>query len=383
MTVERAVLAALLTAAGVPAMGQTKLAELPLEVLAYKSDLIVVGQVLQVGKPTERELALPGAGEPLKGWFADHKVRIERVLKQAEAAAPESADKAPPPEGSQTAAPAADHLATQPAAGVDITVLAKAPAPREQGIGVLSGEARQYPRLVEKSRYVLLLNRLAGQAEYYLPAEAGRYRPALRPEISAVEKAARVEDWPWGQAMEGLSIALVLTKPVVEYQRQQIIAGPSGEKGPALERIGGVQLQAVVALRNGSAQPITLNLYPGDRFLSVVAAGADGKAVEHDFYKYAPAARLPVFAAKHTAVIAPGQVLFVGPEGPGEQGIAISMPLAPGRWPIRAAYSSQRQAGEGEEPKLWTGRIQSAPAQLEVRQPPGSPGPGAGRRPLS
>ena len=63
------ILSALLAAAAGQAAGQTKLAEIPLEVLAYKGELIVVGRVLEVGRPAEQELSLPGgarsgAGSP-------------------------------------------------------------------------------------------------------------------------------------------------------------------------------------------------------------------------------------------------------------------------------------------------------------------------------
>lgn len=369
------ILSTLLAAAAGQAAGQTKLAVIPLEVLAYKGELIVVGRVLEVGRPAEQELSLPGGARPVRGWFAACKVRIERVLKEVVA---KPKKKEPAAESEATETPEAPT--TTPAAGATIAVLARSARPSRRGIGMLSRDARKYPRLVAKSRYVLMLRRLPGRPQYYLPSEGRNYRPALRTEIAKVERAAGVDNWPWGEQLGGLRLALVLTRPIVEYQPQQIIGGSSSGRGAAVRRIGGAQVRAVVALRNTSGEAITLSTYKWDEFLSLRAAGPEDKLIAHDFYKYGRSARQPAFARKYTSSIQPGKVVFIGPEGPGERGIAIRMPLNPGRWALKAVYSSERQAGDEEE-KLWTGKIESAPVPIQVRRSPGfAPRPGRGAR---
>ena len=357
---------AALTAVASPAVGQTTLGEIPLEVMAYRADLIVVGRVLEAGQPEELEVTLPGEAKQAKGWFATYRVQVERVLKDAPAkAAGENGEEESPDE----------KPTTKPAAGATIVVLARSAAPRSKGVR-LRGLWPIYPRLFARYPYVLILRRLPGRAECYLPYKGMHYFSAMRTEIARVAKAANFEEWPWGEGVDGLRIALVPTRSVATFQQQQILGGPSGGKEP-MQRVGGALLEAVVALRNTSAKPVTVNLYKWDRFLSLRAVGADGTAIEHDFYKYERMDRQVAFEPKHKAAIGPGQVLVVGPAGARDRGLVVRMSLTPGRWSVRAGYSSEREAGAEAEEKLWTGKIESAAAAIEVRKAAGlAPGPG-------
>ncbi len=375
MVKDTAILGALLVGLALPTGAGGMPNDIPPEIVAHKSELIVIGQASEVGQPTELELALPDEAKPVKGWFRTYKVKIARVIKDQGASEAERERKTPEDAAEREAA-------ARPAGGTEIAVLARSDPPKGQR---RTGRARRgsHPRLVQRWQYVLLLRSLPDRREYYLPSNPMNYARARRTEVARIEKAANVDAWPWGEALAGLQIAVIAAKSVLPFQRHQIIAsGADRGKGPAAQRVGGAHVQVVVALRNTSQHPITVNMYKWDKLLSLRATGPDGKTVEHDFYKYYRFDRKPDFDPKYTATIPPGEVLFTGPDGPSQRTIGVSMPLTPGNWKLRAAYSSQRQAeetkdGEEEKAKLWTGKIESAPAAVEVRKLPGfGPMPG-------
>jgi hypothetical protein len=218
--------------------------------------------------------------------------------------------------------------------------------------------------------YVLLLRRLTGRSEYYLPSEPVHYAAAHRREVARVEHAAGVDNWPWGEAVGGLQVACIPLKGLIDYQPARIVGGPAGGQQVEMRRAGGANVPVLIALRNGSGEALAVSIFPADKFLALRAIGPDEGAVQHDFYRYLPA-QAPAFEAKHVLSIGPGEIVFLGPTGPSRQGVVVSMPLGAGQWRVQAAYACQRQGGEGDVPKLWTGKAESRPAALEVRKAPG------------
>ena len=121
-------------------------------------------------------------------------------------------------------------------------------------------------------------------------------------------------------------------------------------------------LHGLIALRNVSDKPITFTIDPDQKPFSVEATDASGKTAQSEFYAHAR--RLTPGSSPHV-VIAPGQIVFLGPSGVSDIALGFHMDLSAGQWKLRARYRVD-SAPAGGIP-LWTGSIESAPAPLEVR----------------
>ena len=362
MASTRAILVVLAFCLAAPADAQTTSADVPLEIVAYQSDLIVVGQIPGAGQPQVLALVLPNQPKPLRGWFCTFRVEITQVIKDKDRSETKSEASEPSDQQEPT---------TRPAAGVEITVLARSnPPPGKSRISVSTGGYFRPPRFSPNREYILALRKLLGRGEYYLPASTRHYRPARRTGVAEFQRVANVDAWPWGQASDGLQIAVIPFPRNVRFERQVIVGGSGQGAGRPVRRQGGAHVQFLIALRNVSNEAICVNLYKPDRVLSFRATGPEGKAVPHDFYRYYRPKQAVQFGPKHLASIAPGEVLFVGPDGPAEHAIAVTMPLTVGDWQLQATYASQRQVGEDEEVKPWKGKISSDPGVVQVRKAP-------------
>jgi len=304
-------------------------ADIPLPFLVQESDLVIVARVIGGGEAAEMRLQPPGAVKPRRGWFRTYRIAVERVLRDANA----TGRKAPLKE---------------------ISVLAPSPRPRKPGqprIYVADGPA--YPTLAVGTSYVLLLKRMVGREEHFLPAYFKNFRRADENTVKEIARLADLEQWPWGEAQDGLQMALVPS-------RRTLTAGRRRGGGPS------VFIQCTVAVRNVSDKPLAVNLYPEDRSLSLTATDAEGNVQTADLYGWLARADLRAFGPWALHEIAPGRMLFVGPSGAPTFGLGVNLPLRPGAWRLQAGYASKRDAKSAGGLAAWTGAITSKAVEVRV-----------------
>ncbi len=333
----------------VPAAAHAMLADVPLEIIAARSELVVVADVVKTNPPAMIALNVPDSPKPVNTWFMKCTLRITRVI--TENGKPPAAGDAKP-------------------ANRTIEIFTRAPRPAQPGQPRIAVSDMYYASLQAGKGYVLLLRKMAGRAEYYLPSYPRNSAPAGAEEIKKIERAALVAKWAWGKAVGGLQIALVPRQTRVQLRQiRRHVRGKDGRMRPQFQGKS-ASVPCVVALRNVAKEPVAVNLYAGDRLLSVVAKGPGGKTVKPDLYGWLARADLALFSPKYTAIIKPGAVLFIGPTGKGDYGMSLNLDVATGKWRLQASYTCARQAAGVGGRKLWTGTIQSAPAEIEVTNPP-------------
>jgi hypothetical protein len=303
--------------------------DIPMEALAQQSDLIVTAEAVSAGQPAEAEMTLPGASKPAKEWFRQYKVKVKDVIKPAGGVKP----------------------------GQEIVVVAQAPRPPKDGEPApVVADGPQYPSLQPGTNYVLLLRKFADKNEYLVPSYAKNYRPVTDEDVARVKRAVDVAKWAWGKPVDGLQIALVPDRSTF----QMPLTGRP--------RVAGVFVAGVVALRNTSDKPITVNLYAGDRYLSIAAVGGGAEAIDVDLYSWLAAARLRAFSVASTASVDPGKVRFISSNGASDYGMTFRLNAGPGKWKLRTAYNSIRDAKPLVNLSLWKGKIESADVEIEVEQ---------------
>jgi len=311
---------------------EAMVADIPLPVLVQESDLVVVARVIGGGEAAEMQLQPPGAVKPRRGWFRTYRIAVERVLRDANAAG----RKAPLKE---------------------ISVLAPSPGPRKPGQrSIHVSDLPAYPALKAGASYILLVRRLPGRTEYFLPAYFKNFRLADEKAVKEIAWLADLEQWPWGEAQDGLQIALVPS-------RRTLTAGRRRGGGPS------VFIQCTVAVRNVSDKPLAVNLYPEDRSLSLTATDAEGNVQNADLYGWLARADLRAFGPWALHEIAPGRMLFVGPSGAPTFGLGVNLPLRPGIWRLQAGYASKRDAKSAKGLAAWTGAITSKAVEVRVTAP--------------
>jgi len=337
--------ASLLAAAGaacLAAAAQAMMIDIPLPCLVAESDLVAVVSVTEAGPPAEMTLKVPDQARPAKGWFQRFKGTVTRTLRDAAAATAAPAETAP-------AAPTAEPRT--------IEWLAPCAEPAKPGAPVLHvADGPAWPDLKVGTAYVLILRRLPDRREYFLPAYPKNFRTAVEKNVAEVEAFADVDAWPWGEETGGLRVALVPSSPTATLY-------------PARTGTPTVQVQVTVALRNTTAGPLAVNLYEWDRHLTVYVVAVDGAAVKYDMYSYLEQSRKrkQPFGPDAVEVIPAGEMLLIGPAGATKYGLGLHLPLTAGKWNIQAAYETNRKgAAKGGQP-LWTGKVVSASAQIEVR----------------
>lgn len=342
-----AALAALAAVVAGPPAAEGMLANVALEIITTRSELIVVAEVVEAGQAARLRLKVPDSPKAVDTWFRRCKLTVTRVIKED---------------------PPAAKPAKKSQAARKIDVLARAQRPQKPGEPVLRVANGNYPNLRVGQSYVLILRKMPGKTEYYLPSYPKNYGRATKDRIARIEKAANVDKWPWGKAVNGLQIALVPSRPVVNLMTvRQSVRGPDGQMGqPVTKKLAYVQ--AVVALRNTSKKALAVNLYMGDGFLKVEGTGPAGKTVSPDLYGFLAAMGLAGPQAKDVAKIEPGKVMFINARGQTKYGGGgHPLPLSPGKWKFKASYTSVRKANV-KGGKLWTGKIESAAADVEVKE---------------
>ena len=312
---------------------------IPPELTVGEADYIVLGEVTAISKPIEMELDAPGFPTPHKGWYHTFKVKVaKRIL--------------PVP-------PAADKSAN----GQIIEAMTICDDPNVKPVSrahdgvpeIMRSELKVvYHSAVVGNSYLLILNKLPGHAEYYLPTYSMNFRPDTDASVKEVEKlaAAGIESWSWGKPFNGLQVGLFL------FAHTNIGGGPDSS------------MEACVVLRNTTDKPLAVNLYEDDTYLEVTATSAEGKAFQSAFYNWRRHVPTPFDPAVNTVVIGPRGKVFVGPRGKGNT-INWNMPLGPGKYVFQASYTTKREGSGKDNLKLWTGTVSSKPWPCTINSKPG------------
>jgi len=304
----------------------------PLEILVSRAELIVTGKVTMVAVPAQFQRPVPGQARPIKAWFTEYQLTLTRVIKTAEG--------------------------VKAAKGQTITIVAQAAPPRQPGLIMADGPA--YPSLRKGTSYVLVLQKDTVKGQYYLPSYPKNFRLDRKQDVAPIVKATEVDKWPWGKPVNGLQFALVTTRSWAQLGRQ-VVRRRVGNKWVKMPP--SVHVQCVMALRNTTRKPITVSVYPGDRFLALGAVNDAGKKTNVDFYAYLQTRKIPPFdPAGNTLKVEPGKITFISSYGKGEYGIGFNLAAPAGKWKLTATYAAERK-GAG----LWVGALSSAAVDLEVR----------------
>ena len=342
----RGLLLALAVALAAPSAAWAMLADIPLPVLARESELIVVGEAVEAGAAAKLTLDVPGMKKPLTTWFRKYVVKVTRVITE---------DGRPP---AAKAAKPADRT---------IQIFARSPAPRQPGQLRLFVSDAYYASLAVGKPYVLILRTMPGKPEYFLTGYPKNYRPAKPDQIARVETAALVDRWPWGRPVGGLQVALIPRRTTAYLQQvRRAVRGNDGRMRTELQGPS-ASVRCMLALRNASKAPLAVNLYPPDKFLSIVAAGPGGKTVRPDLYRFLVRADFAQFSPKNAVVLAAGETVFFNAMGKGNYDFAVNLDVPAGTWTLRASYTSKRAATAGKC-KLWTGTAKAAAADIEVKK---------------
>ena len=321
--------------------GRAMMVDVPLEIITSKSELIVIGKVTAAAVPAQFEKALPDYPRPVKAWFTEYTFAVSRVIKTAGGA--------------------------KAAKGLKVAVVAQARPPAQGGRLVIIADGPSYPSLRVNSSYVLILRKLPGKDQYYLPSYFRNFKLNRKQDVAEIERAANVNGWPWGKTVNGLQFTFFprTTKFQLGGAITRVRRGNRWVRVPA-----GVYLASVAALRNTSDKDIAVSLYPGDRFFSVQAQSASAKTVTAGLYTWLASRPAKPFGASDVTRIKAGAMAFVSSYGQGQYGFAFRLPIQqPGKWRVQAAYTSKRAKG-ADGAALWTGRIESAPVELDVQKAP-------------
>lgn len=303
------------------------------EMRAWTADLIVVGKIVKLGDAEELDLKLPFRDKAGTWSFVTYTVEVKEVI----------ALRALPADGSPA------KPAGAPAKGGTVRVLTSAYAvAADKPIQFKGLPIRHDSEPVVGQTYLLILYRLTGRTEYYLPANAGYWDSPDAQNIKAIRSLLDTSKWPWGKAESGLQIALF---------------APS----EAEMRLGGAPMNVAVALRNASDKPVTIVLNPMDMPMSLSATGADGKPVPIKLY--AGPCKEP--AGGWRRKLEPGDVVFIKPLGLATEMTLVTAGIGEGKWTLHAEFSGRGTSAF----ESWIGKVQSKPVEVEVRpeevRPPG------------
>lgn len=313
--------------------------DMPLPVMVAKSQRVVIARVTQVGTAAEMEVQAPWAKAPAKGWWRRYTVTVREDLKHA-------------------AAPATTTTEA-------LTILAEAPAPPPPVVEgqpmMMVSDGPAYPILQQDQDYMLMLEKMPRNPELYLPAYFKNFRRVDDPMVAEVRKVANPDKWSWGKTVDGLQLAFM---PRVLYVHR------NAQNAPVCF------LQAVAAVRNQADHALQVNLYAGDKTLNVNAV-KDQVKVSPDWYAN-PNHQREYDPKADCLRLQPGEIAFIGPQGPAGYGLGFDLPLTPGTWSISAGYTNQRaliptetlETDAARLRTLWTGTLESAAVTLEVPAPP-------------
>lgn len=313
-----------------PAEGERPRAAI-LEFSLANADLIVMGQVTGKSKLAELEFKRPYSDAIITKWVVTYDVSLSSVI--------------------------ADRLGAFPGfvAGPDrprfIKVISEVPEPSNK-LNPPAGDVFTLD-LKKDDSYVLILQKMPGRDEYYLPSRAVNAWPADKASIERVTKAADHDKWPWGEKSDGLQMAVFATPlPFSDL--------PTGKPD------GSQRYMLNFVLRNKSDKPVKVWLYPLDVTNQAQATDEKGQTAKMQENRVENL-QLPPRQRYSETVLQPGQMLFFDIFGKtdGASFWSVIM-LKPGRWTLKA---SAKFAGKPDDAKTWTGRVDSGEIVVQVPAP--------------
>ena len=333
--------AAIVTALGAHAQRPAALskgADVPLEMTVYQADLVVQGRLIRAEAPKNRRMQVPGDLTLSTADFQKFALEVQDVIK--ESPSPNS-PKPRNPATSQPASARGTHATTQPRRLIEFY---------SRWLPNDGADAPGLVKLEVGTEVIVVLYRVPMQSELYLPAnDMHRFR-ATKENLTRMQQAT-VDHWSWGEESSGLKLAL-LAEPKV----------PVANTGPSM-------LQAVLAVRNVSKEPIHLNINPEDKPFGM-SAGVVGKpATASDLYASVHKLKPGVSAVQ---TVRPGRVVFLATSGPvyayAPMGVQIDVGSPDQKWQATAQYTNKADKTAEGKP-LWTGTINSKPVSIEPWEP--------------
>jgi len=338
----RLTMAGALTVLMASACSWGRIAIQPLEPAVLGSDLVVVCTASEAGEATEMNVALPGQKTPTNRWMRSATLKVTEVILDADGTQGKSKT-------------------------VTVLTMAIAPQPKVQegqpipGRGRLSSRGRFNLKLKVGTSYVLLLTKMAGRKEFYLRSIPTHVQTASKATVDRVRKIGKVDAWPWGKADgRGLQIAAV-----------QGGGYGGGATGVLYAYKGNVSVSVIVALRNTSAKPISVDLDPAHKAIQLEAVDSKGALVQGDPYKNMRIRPQP--GRSYVLTLAPGKMKLIGVMGPVSYAVRVQMTLETGPHKVRAVFALPKDT---DAKANWSGSIRSGETTIEVKQRPvRAPGP--------
>jgi len=331
-------LAALLIALTAPAVGM--MVDVPLPKIVLDSDLIVIAKVSANREKAEKEALVPGMKQPIKRWFQESELAVEKVLRD--------------PQGALVAAEKPQK----------VSVMSWAPAPRKPGLMVHMADGPSYPNLQVGQRYLLALKKMSQGEAYYLPPYPKNFALANQQNsqrVAEMEKLAKVDNWGWGKAENGLQLALVPAQTKLTLMKSR-----RGRNGPFFLRI---YVSTAFVVRNATTdKTLGVNLYPSDKCLFLKYKNPDGKAETSDLYAFLAQSKVKPFGKENVAMLEPGEVAMIAPYGLGGYGQPFDVETGPGKLTVQLGYESGRDASV-DGAAVWKGKLSAQPVTLEVVKP--------------
>jgi len=328
----------------------------PAPAVVAESDLIVIGEVIEAAAPQKQTRQAPNWRAPVEGWWRTATITVTKVLSDRGNAQKDDSNEAKEPIR-------------------QLKVVCQAPQPRKggpPGIRPMIIGGAIYPNLGVGKRYLLMLRNFPGAAkgEFFLPGyprSSYEVNENNKKIVARIEKLADLDNWPWGKIVGGVQMALLPAHPQVNVSPMH--SPPAAN--PALR----AYTKLVFALRNTTDKPISVNLYPPDKCLSLSWSSEGRKRRRYDLYAWLARSRRPqprFDANRHVRLIAPGRIVLVGTRasagGAGYTGVGVSLDgVKPGKMKLTAAYESKRDLPADAGVKLWKGKIESAEATVEVK----------------
>jgi hypothetical protein len=313
---------------------------IPIEKTASQADLICVAEVIGVPEAVPDEKNVPGYKQKIKGWFRSYNIKVTRVIKLGKG--------------------------VKAAKGQELVVLARAPQPQQGGMLVAICGGPVYPNFKLGDSQVVILKAMKGKNQFYLPSMGNSFMQATEQNIERIERAANVAKWSWGKVSNGLQIAFIPRWTETQLRGPRTIIRRGKKKTyPAPTA---VYVPCMIALRNTTDKPVSVNLFPMDKFLGTRKANDAGKAKTVPMYANLARARLKPFGPHNVVKIEPGSHIFIGEWGKGDYGANIRTASDAGQWAFTVSYASKRAKGPGGE-ALWTGRVESAPLKINFKAP--------------
>ena len=314
--------------------------DVPLPKIVLDSDLIVIAKVSANAEKAEKEAQIPGMKQPIKRWFQESELTIEKVLRDRQGAvgAAEKQQK--------------------------VSVTSWAAAPQKPGLMIHMADGPAYPNLQVGQRYLLVLKKMSNGKGYYLPPYPKNFALANQQNskrVAEMEKLAKIDDWGWGKERNGLQLALVPAQTKLNLMKSR-----RGRNGPFFWRI---YVSTAFVVRNATAdKTLGVNLYPSDKCLSLKYKKPDGKVQTSDLYAFLARSKVKPFGKENVAILKPGEVAMIAPYGPGGYGQPFDMETGPGEMIVQLGYESKRDATV-DGVTVWKGKLSSQAVTLEVVKP--------------